>query len=220
MFRWVALWWVGSGARRPSPSPSEHGPKPWKGVIPGLLLPSSKEDLSKLWERAFPPQSRVRAGARSADVTSPAPSCPSALLPATLTGPSPALVAPPEWGAQACQLSPQTWQSSPSGVPLAEQSPERSLLGRAVCVPTSEPSRVLFPLPGGPALPLLRFFVPAACFQCHPTLKQSPGLRPTSLPSEGPCSVPQEGIWPSVDEPTLSCPRPPCPRPQVGPFQC
>ena len=155
----MALWWAGSGDQ--PPSPSEHGPKPWNGVIPGLLLPSSKEDLSKLWERAFPPQSRVRAGARSADVTSPAPSFPSALLPATLTGPLPALVGPPEWGAQACQLSPQTWQS-PSGAPRAEQSPERSLLGRAVCVPTSEPSRTLFPLPGGPALPLLRCFVPAA----------------------------------------------------------
>lgn len=50
----------GSGA--PTPTPSEHGPRPWNGVILGASLPSSKEDLSKLWERAFPPQTRVGGG--------------------------------------------------------------------------------------------------------------------------------------------------------------
>lgn len=119
----------------PVPQPQRARPQAVERCDSGFAS-SSKEDLSKLWERAFPPQSWVRAGARSADVTSPAPSCPSALLPATLTGPLPALVAPPEWGARACQLSSKTWQSSPSGAPLAEQSPREVPAGpRRLCPP-------------------------------------------------------------------------------------
>lgn len=113
MFWRAALWWPGSGdlPRPPPPHPSEHGPRPWNGVILGASLPSSKEDLSKLWERAFPPQTRVGgAGARSADVTSLAPSCPSVLLPVTLTGPW-----PEGWaGDQACRCP---RRAEPRGVP-------------------------------------------------------------------------------------------------------
>lgn len=94
-------WWVG-GLRPPPPPPPRASLGPG-GVIPGLPPLGRRGSFVTVGKSASSLKPAGRGSVSACDVL--APSCPPALLPVTLPGPLPALVAP-KWGGPAWSALP------------------------------------------------------------------------------------------------------------------